>query len=198
MATTVYYCACSLDGYIAAADDSLEWLTGYEGSFEGEGAEPNPMSEGGGYEAFYEGVRGLVMGSTTYEWLLDHLDLAGGGEWPYPSKPCWVLSSRELRRVDGAGVDVRVVQASVDELYEEMAAEAGDGALWIVGGGGVASQFAEAGRLDEVRVTVVPVVLGAGKPLFERPLPGGPMQLTGTSAHRNGMVELRYAVKSHR
>lgn len=195
MARTVYYCACSLDGYIAGADDSLDWLTGYQGSFEGEDAEPDPMSEGGPYEHFYAGVEALAMGSATYEWILAHLDLAGGGQWPYRGKPCWVLSSRELRLPEGEGVDVRIVDSPVGELYEEMAAAAGGGALWIVGGGGVASQFAGEGRLDEVHLTVVPVVLGAGKPLFERPLPSGPMQLTATRAFRNGMVELRYAIR---
>jgi dihydrofolate reductase len=195
VATTVYYCASSLDGYIAAADDSLDWLTGYQGSFDGEGAEPDPMSEGGPYEDFYAGVQALVMGSATYEWILDHLDLAGGGEWPYRGKPCWVLSSRQLPMPAGEGVDVRVADTSVAELYDEIAAAAGDGALWIVGGGGVASQFAEESRLDEVHLTVVPVVLGDGKRLFERPLPSGSMQLTGTRAFNNGMVELRYALR---
>lgn len=196
MARTVYYCASSLDGYIAEADDSLNWLTGYEGSFDQEGAEPNPMSEDGAYEDFYGSVRALVMGSATYEWLLDHLDLAGGGEWPYAGKPCWVLSSRELRPVEGEGVDVRVADASVGELYGEMAAAAGDGVIWVVGGGGVASQFADEGSLDEVHLTVVPVVLGTGKPLFARRLPSGAMQLTGTRAFRNGMVELRYEIRA--
>lgn len=193
MATTVYYCACSLDGYIAGADDSLDWLTGYQGSFDGGAAEADPMSEGGAYEGFYEGVRALVMGSATYEWILDNLDVAGGGEWPYRGKPCWVLGSRDLRLPGGDGVDVRIADASVGELYDEMAAAAGDGVLWVVGGGGVASQFADEGRLDEVHATVVPVVLGSGKPLFERPLPSGSMRLTGTRTFRNGMVELRYA-----
>ncbi|HYH53025.1 MAG TPA: dihydrofolate reductase family protein [Solirubrobacterales bacterium] len=195
MATTVYYCASSLDGYIAGADDSLDWLTGYQGSFEGENAEPDPMSEGGPYEDFYAGVQALVMGSATYEWILDHLDTAGGGEWPYRGKPCWVLSSRQLPMPAGEGVDLRVADSSVAQLYDEIAAAAGDGALWIVGGGGVASQFAEEGRLDEVHLTVVPVVLGDGKRLFERPLPSGSMQLTGTRAFNNGMVELRYALR---
>jgi dihydrofolate reductase len=191
VATTVYYCASSLDGYIAGPDDNLDWLLGYQGTFEDESAEPGPMSEGGAYEDFYGGVRALVAGSATYEWILDH---TGEGEWPYPSKPCWVLSSRELRLPEGDGVDVRIVDGSVGELYDEMAAAAGDGVLWVVGGGGVASQFAEEGRLDEVHLTVVPVVLGAGKRLFERPLPGGPARLTGTRTFENGMVELRYDV----
>ena len=195
MATTVYYCASSLDGYIAEVDDSLDWLLNYQGTFAHEAAEPGPMSEGGGYERFYEGVRALVAGSATYEWILDHLDVAGGGEWPYRGKPCWVLSSRELRLPEGEGADVRVVDASVGELYGEMAAAAGDGVLWVVGGGGVASQFADEGLLDEVQVTVVPIVLGGGKPLFEHRLTNGAMQLTGTRTFKNGMVELRYAVR---
>lgn len=196
MARTVYYCACSLDGYIAEVDDSLDWLTGYQGTFDHQAAEANPTSEGGAYADFYAGVRALVMGSATYEWLLDHLDLAGGGQWPYRGKPCWVLSSRELRPLEGEEVDVRVADASVGELYGEMATAAGDGVLWVVGGGGVASQFADEGRMDEVHVTVVPVVLGAGKPLFERRLPSGSMQLTGTRPFRNGMVELRYEISA--
>jgi dihydrofolate reductase len=154
------------------------------------------MSEGGGYQRFYEGVGALVAGSATYEWILDHLDVAGGeGEWPYRGKPCWVLSTRALRLPEGGGVDVRIANKPVGELYGEMAAAAGDRVLWIVGGGGVASQFADEALLDEVHVTVVPVVLGAGKPLFERRLPTGAMQLTGTRTFKNGMVELRYEIR---
>lgn len=189
---TVYYGACSLDGYLAAADDDLDWLLDYEGTSELEAAAPDPMSEGGGYERFYEGVRALVMGSVTYEWILGHLDVAGGeGQWPYRGKPCWVLSSRRLRPPQGDGVDVRVVGAPVSEVYREMAAAAGDGVLWIVGGGNVASQFADAGLLDELILTVVPVVLGAGKPVFDRP-PEAPLALLGARAFANGMTELHY------
>ena len=195
MVTTVYYCASSLDGFIAEADDNLDWLLNYQGAGETEAAEPGPMSEGGGYERFYEEVGALVMGSFTYEWLLDHLEVAGGGEWPYQGKPCWVLSSRELPLPEGEGVDVRIASAPVGQLYSEMAAAAGDRMLWVVGGGGVASQFADAQLLDEVHLTVVPVVLGVGKPLFERRLPNGAMQLTGTCTFRNGMVELRYRIR---
>ena len=193
MSKTQYYCAATLDGYIAEADDSLGWLMGYEGSFEGEGAEPGPMSEGGSYERFYEGVGALISGSTTYEFVLDHLD--ENSEWPYRGKPYWVLSSRDLPAPGGDDVDVRIVNAKVADLHDELIAAAGERNLWVVGGGNVASQFADQGLLDEVLVTVVPVVLGAGKPLFDRRLPGGPMQLVGTRAFKTGMVELRYEVK---
>jgi dihydrofolate reductase len=65
--------------------------------------------------------------------------------------------------------------------------------VWVVGGGNVASQYADAGLLDRVEVTVVPVVLGAGKPLFDRAL-ADRLQLVGTKPFANGMVELRYDV----
>jgi dihydrofolate reductase len=193
MSKTQYYCAASLDGYIAESDDTLDWLLEYEGSFEAEGAEPGPMAEGGSYERFYDGVGALISGATTYEFVLDHL--ADRSEWPYRGKPCWVLSSRELPVPERAGVDVRIVNAQVTDLYDEMISAAGERNLWVVGGGNVASQFAGAGLLDEVLVTVVPVVLGAGKPLFDRRLPGGAMQLLGTRTFSTGMVELRYEIK---
>jgi len=189
---TQYYCAASLDGYIADADDGLDWLFTYEGSFEGEGVEPAPMSEGGAYERFYEGVGALISGSTTYEFVLDHL--AEDSEWPYKGKPCWVLSSRDLPTPEGEDVDVRIVDADVAELYDQMVAAAGERNVWVVGGGNVASQFADGGLLDELLVSVVPVVLGAGKPLFDRPLPRGAMQLVGTRVFDTGMVELRYEI----
>ena len=135
------------------------------------------------------------MGSVTYEWILDHLDVAGGGQWPYRGKPTWILSSRELRLPEGEGVDVRIAAVSVQELYDEMTAAAGGDVLWVVGGGNVASQFADEGLLDEVHVTVVPVVLAHGKPLFDRRLPGPPMQLTDVLPRPSGMVELRYEVR---
>jgi dihydrofolate reductase len=181
-----YYAAQTLDGYIAESDDSIDWLTGYEGSFEGADSDEKQA----GYETFYEGIGALVSGSTTYEFVLEH-----GGEWPYAGKPCWVLSSRELPKPEGEGVDVRIVSGRVADLVEQMLESAGERDLLIVGGGNVASQFAEEGLLDRVEVTVVPVVLGEGKQLFDRRLPGGPMQLLGIRTHASGMVSLDYEVR---
>ncbi|HEY8466991.1 MAG TPA: dihydrofolate reductase family protein [Solirubrobacterales bacterium] len=195
MPLTQYYVAASLDGYIAEPDDGLDWLTRYEGSYDGPGAEAGAMAAGGSYDAFYERVGALVSGSATYEWILAHLDevadtLEAGAAWPYAGKPYWVLSSRELPVPDVEGIDVRIVEASAEEIHPELARAAGNRNIWVVGGGGVASQFAAAGLLDELHLTVVPVVLGAGKPLFARPLPA--MQLRAVTPMRSGMVELRY------
>jgi dihydrofolate reductase len=187
MPRVVYYAAASLDGFIAESDDDLDWLTKYEGSYDGDDAEPMK----GSYDRFYEGIGALVMGATTYEWVLEHVD-----KWAYAGKPTWVLSTRELPQPEGAGEgEVRIVDDSVSDIHDEISAAAGDRDIWVVGGGNVASQYADAGLLDEVAVTVVPVVLGEGKPLFDRRLPGGPMQLAGTRTWNSGMVELRYEIR---
>lgn len=185
MSRTQYFCAASLDGFIAESDDTLEWLMKYEGSFEGTHAEPMK----GMYERFYGGVGALVMGAATYEFVLSELS-----EWPYSGKPTWLLTSRELREPEGEDVDVRAVDGEVSALVDEMLASAGERDLWVVGGGNVASQFADRGLLDDLLVTVVPVVLGEGKPLFDHRIQSGPLQLTGTRAFDTGMVELRYEV----
>jgi dihydrofolate reductase len=184
MTLTRYYCAASLDGYIAESDDSLDWLTGYEGSFE----DADSDEKQAGYESFLEQIGALVMGSTTYEWLIAHVDA-----WPYPGRPTWVLSSRELPGQEGDGAEVHIADAAVHDLIDELRAAAGERDLWIVGGGNVASQFADSGLLDRVELTLVPVVLGSGKPLFERPLPR-PMQLMGARTFSSGMVGLTYEI----
>jgi dihydrofolate reductase len=183
MSAVRYFCAMSLDGFIAESDDTLDWLRTYEGTYEA------ADGGGGGYDRFYEQVGALVMGSVTYEWILDELQ-----DWPYHGKPVWVLSSRDLPSPEREDLDVRIVGAPIPELFNQMLATAGERDLWVVGGGNVASQFADHGLLDQVEVTVVPMVLGSGKPLFDRRLPGGPMQLLDMRATCSGMVELRYEV----
>ena len=186
MSRTQYYCATSLDGYIAGPDDSLDWLTGYDEAFDEAAAEPMK----GTYDRFYEDVGAMVSGSVTYEWVLDHVS-----DWPYPSKPFWVLTSRELRLPDGDDVDVRFFAGGVRALHPALLEAAGGRNVWVVGGGHVASQYADEGLLDEVIATVVPVVLGTGKRLFDRPVRGGPMRLAGTRTFDTGMVELRYRLR---
>jgi dihydrofolate reductase len=179
----VYYLAATLDGFIADEDDGIEWLTGYEGSTDVEGAtEIRPVMN-----EFIDGVGALAMGSRTYEWMRVHVP-----EWPYGDRPSWVFTSRgELAPIEGA--NVRFVSGDVAPLAEEMIAAAGESPFWIVGGGKLALRFAEAGLLNEVIVTVVPVAIGSGKPLFGRRLERT-LRLTSCQPFTTGMVELRYAV----
>ena len=179
-----YYCATTLDGFIADEDDGIEWLTGYRPP----DPPPDLKRDTSSYDEFYAGVGALIMGSATYEWVLEN-----ASAWPYAGKPTWVLSSRELPSPEGEA-DVRIVAAEVADLREDLTAAAGERNLWIVGGGPVVSQFAAAELLDDVIVTVVPVALGSGKPLFAERLSGGPMKLVEARPSPTGMVELRYEV----
>lgn len=155
MATT-YFTASSVDGFIADPEHSLSWLLSRDVDVRG------PM----GYELFLEEqVGALVMGSSTYTWLLDN-ELAGDPPKPWPyEQATWVFSTRDLPRVDG---DLRHVQGPVAPLHAGMVAAAGDRGVWVVGGGDLAGQFADAGLLDEVWVQYAPVALGAGAPLLPR------------------------------
>jgi len=153
MTRTICYTATTLDGFIADPADSLDWLL------------DQPIDEDGPfhYNAFIETVGALAMGRTTYEWLLRHNELTGEA-WGY-AQPTWVFTHREPPL---AADNVRITQGPVAQAHAEMAAAADGKDLWIVGGGDLAGQFADAGLLDEVIVSIAPVTLGAGRPLFPR------------------------------
>jgi dihydrofolate reductase len=149
---TQYYTATTLDGFIADRSNSLEWL------FTRARDEDGPLN----YGDFIADVGATAMGSTTYEWILDH---AGGGAWPY-EVPSWVFTHRRLRVVPGARIEF--VSGDVARVHPKLVEAAGGRNVWIVGGGDLAGQFADAGLLDEVLVSIAPVTLGAGAPLLPR------------------------------
>ena len=181
MARTVYYAAMSLDGYIADLEENLEWLMRFDGpGYAGEAAARGPMESS--YEGFYAGVGALVMGSKTYEFVLGH-------EWSYGDMPTWVLTSRDLPAAEGAD-GLHFGSGPVAAMHAEAEEAAAGKDVWLVGGGDVATQYVDAGLLDVVQVTVVPVVIGAGLPLFAGPVP--PLRLLDLTPYGNGMVELTY------
>jgi dihydrofolate reductase len=176
MAKTQYYVAASLDGFIAEADDGLQWLF--------DAADDPTTGEDANYNAFYEQVTAIAVGASTYEIIVGH-----DRPWDYSGRPTWVFTHRNLPVPDGA--DVRFVTGSPADHVADMRAAAGDGNLWVLGGGELASQFAEAGLLDELIVTYVPAVLGTGVGLFARPIPGQ-LTLTSTEELTRGCVQNVY------
>ena len=181
MALTQYCTATTLDGFLADADNSLDWLFTVERE-----------DEGRGFAKFLEGVGAMAMGATTYQWVLDHENLLENPQrWQefYAARPCWVFSHRVLPAIPGA--DLRFVRGDVSPVHEEMLVAAGDRNVWLVGGGELVGQFHDAGLLDQVLVSLAPVTLGAGAPLLPRRIEG--LRLSGVE--RNGqMVELSYDV----
>jgi dihydrofolate reductase len=154
--STGYFTASSVDGCISDPEQSLSWLLSRDVDAYG------PM----GHQRFIEeSVGALVMGSTTYLWILEH-ELGGdmSRSWPY-ELPTWVFSTRQLPTVRG---EVRFVQGAVAPPHADMVAAAGPRGVWVVGGGDLAGQFADAGLLDELWVQYAPVALGEGAPLLPR------------------------------
>ncbi|AGF71704.1 dihydrofolate reductase family protein [Corynebacterium halotolerans] len=152
----IYNTATTLNGFLATEDDSLQWL------FDVGGQEPD-------MDAFLDSISVIVMGSTTYEWLLREMDLLNRPEkWReyYGDRTGFVFSSRELPVP--AGVDIRVVNGTVPEILPEVRTAAGDSDVWVLGGGDLAGQFLDEDLLDEIVLTMAPVFLPAGRPLLPR------------------------------
>lgn len=157
----VYYTASSLDGFIADEHHSLDWL------FE----VPHDHDDEGTWDRFIESVGALVIGASTYAWMLEHhprfLDDAEQWREFYGERPAWVFTHRDgLPRI--VGPDLHFVSGDVRPVYDEISAAVGDRDIWVVGGGDLVGQFDDAGLLDEVQVHLTPVTLGAGAPLLPR------------------------------
>ena len=186
MTRFVYATAVSLDGFLADVDDSLDWLFAVDGGEESLA----------GLGEFIAGVRVMVEGSTTYRWVLEHEGLLEAPEkWQgfYGDRVTYVFTSRtDLPLVPGA--DIRVVSGAVADLAAELRSVAAGGDVWIVGGGDLAGQFHEAGLLDEIRLSVAAVTLGAGAPLLPRRIESSSLRLE--SVRQTGQfAELRYTVR---
>lgn len=168
-AAFILYVAVTLDGYVASADGSIEWLTSLESG-----------GEDDGYTAFYETIDALIMGATTYEQVL------GFGDWPYPGKLSYILTSRSLSTDCNDVVFMNTVDAVLENIKHK-----GFKRIWIVGGGKVASLFMERGLIHEYILTVIPIILGAGISLYQA-VPEQKLNLVKTKSYISGAVELHY------
>ena len=173
MGITQYYTATSIDGYIADERNSLEWLFQVPEGDDDVGHEQR-------FAGFFHQVGAMAMGSTTYEWVLEHDQLLDHPEkWReyYGDTPCWVFSHRELPAIPDA--DLRFVQGEAGPVHAEMVEAAGGKNVWIVGGGDLAGQLADRGLLDEIQLSIAPVTRGAGAPLLPRRLLASDLTLVG-------------------
>lgn len=175
--------AASLDGFIARKDGSVDWLETSDEFAEGEVLAP------GFVESFLSRIGCYVMGSRTYETALSFE--AKGLGWPYGDKPTFVLTRRELPRIRDtvefcSGDLAELVNGRLRLAYRS---------IWLVGGGVVSAEFLRLGLADEVRYSIVPILIGAGIPFFDRLDKDVALHLAEVTAYRNGTVELRYAVR---
>jgi len=175
--------AASLDGFIARADGSVDWLETQDEFADGATMEPGVV------EAFLATIDCYVMGSRTYETAL-RFESQGLG-WSYGDKPTFVLTKRALPRVRDsvefyAGAPSELVNGRHRPQFRS---------IWCAGGGLVSAEFLRLGLADEIRYSILPVVIGDGIPFFKSLDQDVALHLVEVKPYRNGMVELRYEVQ---
>jgi dihydrofolate reductase len=176
--------AASLDGLIARTDGSVDWLETSDEFAGGESLDP------GFVEAFLRTIDCYVMGSRTYETAL-RFEAKGLG-WPYGDTPTFVLTHREVPRT-----------RETVEFYSGDLAQLVNGrlrprfrAIWFVGGGVVSGECLRLGLADELRYSILPVLIGDGIRFFDKLDRDVALHLAEAKAYKSGMVELRYEVRA--
>lgn len=175
--------AASLDGFIARRDGSVDWLETSDHFEGGDAMTPEVVSE------FLKTIDCYVMGSRTYETALEFE--AKGFGWAYGDKPVFVLTSRELRKVRET---VEFYSGGLAFLVNERLRPTFR-STWFVGGGEVSGECLRLGLADEVRYSIMPVLIGAGIRFFDRLASDVHLHLAEVKAYESGMVALRYEVR---
>ena len=182
-ARVTIHMVASLDGFIARRDGRVDWLETAD-VFEG-GDTMSPES----VEEFLRTIDCYVMGSRTYETALSFE--ARGFGWSYGDKPTFVLTHRTLPKTRST---VEFHSGDLRRLVDERL-KPDFRSIWFVGGGEVSGECLRRGLADEVRYSILPVVIGEGRPFFDRLGKDVSLHLLEATAYRNGMVALRYEVR---
>ena len=178
--------AASLDGFIARKDGQVDWLETSDEFADGESLDPEFV------ETFLKTIDCYVMGSRTYETALNFE--AKGFGWSYGDKPTFILTSRDLPRTRDSvkfysGDLVQFVNGHLRPAFRT---------IWFVGGGTVSGECLRLGLADEVRYSILPILIGDGVPFFEKLDRDVALHLAEIKAYKSGMVGLRYEVQGRR
>jgi dihydrofolate reductase len=170
------YIACSLDGFIAREDGSIDWLNEYE----------NNAKTDYGYSEFYVSIGTVLMGRKTYEQVL------GFGEWPYKEKKVYVFTRQKepLKREK----NVEFISGDIGEFVCQLKEKA-EQDLWIVGGSQLIKVFLKENLIQDFVIFIVPIILGSGIPLFDHI--GKEIRLTtgNLEKYENGLVRIDYKIE---
>lgn len=172
MTRFIFDAATTANGWIADAQNSLAWLFAVPGA-----DEPDPS-------LLPQSAAVMVEGSTTYEWVLAESDILAHPErWRqfHGDRPTFVFTTRRLPVPEGA--DIRFIRGPVATALAEIREAAGEGDVWLVGGGELVGQFFDAGALDEVALTIAPVFLDGGAPLLPRRIESDRLRLVSSTAN---------------
>ena len=140
------YIAASLDGFIATKSDSLDWLFKVE------------MEGDAGYADYMETIDTVVMGRRTYDWVMEHEN----GQYPYTDKKSYVFS----KSASGTDEHVTFTDEAIPAFVERLRKEPGKG-IWVIGGSQLLHAFLKERLIDELIISIAPVLIGDGIPLFQ-------------------------------
>lgn len=178
--TLTIHMVSSLDGRIAKNDNSVSWFETADHYAKG-AAEPD-------YEAFLKTIDCYVMGAHTYEHALE---LSKNYGWAYGDIPTIVVSNRNLP-IERPNIEIyagdlnQLVQERLKPKYNS---------VWVIGGALLAKEFMHLKLADEIRLSILPIILGEGKPFFDQLQQEYPLHLKDVTAYQSGMVELWYEIK---
>lgn len=175
--------AASLDGFIARLDGGVDWMETTDEFAGGDTMDPEFVQE------FLKTIDCYVMGSRTYETALSFE--AKGFGWAYGDKPTFVLTRRDLPRTRGT---VEFYAGDLAEFVNKRLRHAFR-SIWFVGGGVVSGECLRRGLADEVRYSILPILIGEGIPFFEKLDKDIALHLAEVKTYRSGMVALRYEVR---
>jgi dihydrofolate reductase len=173
MRKIILYTACSVDGFIAEGDGSIEWLNEM----------PNPDNTDYGYHGFFESVDTLLIGHKTYKQVM-----AMGKGNPYAGKKSYVITTQDLLSDDA---DVEYLSKDIPGFIHNLKAKTGAD-IWCVGGGALNALLIDHGLLDELKVFVMPIVLGAGVALAPDISRHLHLKLLHFQSYRSGAAYLHY------
>ncbi len=175
--------AASLDGFIARTDGRVDWMEISDEFAGGDTLDP------GFVEAFLKTIDCYVMGSRTYE-TATNFEAKGAG-WAYGDKPTFVLTNRELPRTrDTVAFHSGDLGQFVNERLRPKFRS-----IWFVGGGVLSAECLRLGLADEVRYSIVPILIGEGIQFFEALAQDVALHLAEVKAYKSGTVALRYEVR---
>lgn len=170
----ILYIAVSLDGYIADSEGKIDWLGGQDENYEGDY----------GYGEFISDVDTVVMGMNTYQQITTELSPE---KWPYENKRVYVFTHREM----DDGRNLAFIQKNAEKFMAELKLKQGKN-IWICGGADLANQFMKAGLIDEYHLTIMPVILGKGIPLFSHDHPEIRLQIERVQ-EIHGVIDIVYS-----
>lgn len=174
MRKLILYISCSLDGYIAGPNDDLSFL--------------NPMQLEGedyGYQAFVDSVDTVIVGRRTYDWVVNQ-----GYDFPHTDKACYILTSQS-RPKEGS---LTFYQGDLKELVQRLKSSNSPKNIFCDGGAQVVHQLLAAQLIDEIILSVVPVLLGAGTRLFNDGRSKQQLELVSSKSFDSGLVQHHYKV----